>query len=359
MNGKYKALWLNANGDLEVINQTKLPFIYETKILKSSEDCVRAIKDMVVRGAGVIGLVGAFGVYLACRESDDIEIIKTKAKNIREARPTAVNLMWAVDKMMEVISKDNNKDLVKIAKDKAIKISDEDCKKSLLIAKYGCDKFEEIMREKAKESINVLTHCNAGWLAISDEGSALAPIYEAKRRGIDIHVWVDETRPRNQGANLTAWELARSGVKHTIIADNSGGYLMQQGMVDVCIVGADRVSRQGDVANKIGTYLKALSAKDNSIPFYVALPEGTFDFDMVDGVKDIPIECRSEDEINIIRGVDSEGKIGKLRITPKESSSLNYGFDITPNRLITGLITERGICEANLDAIESNFKDLL
>ena len=358
MNGKYRALWLNNEGDLEVIDQTKLPFIYETEVLKTSEDSVRAIKDMIVRGAGVIGLVGAFGVYLACRESSDIEVVKKKAKEIREARPTAVNLMWAVDKMMEVILEADG-DLVDIARDLAIKISDEDCKKSLLIAKYGCDKFEEIIKQNGKKSINVLTHCNAGWLAISDEGSALAPIYEAKRRGIDIHVWVDETRPRNQGANLTAWELGRSGVKHTIIADNTGGYLMQQGMVDVCIVGADRVSRQGDVANKIGTYLKALAANDNSIPFYVALPEGTFDFEIVDGVNGIPIETRSEDEVNIVRGIDSEGRVGELRITPKESSAVNYGFDITPNRLVTGLITERGICKAKLSAIESTFKDLL
>ncbi len=211
------------------------------------------------------------------------------------------------------------------------------------------------MREKGKESINVLTHCNAGWLAIVDDGSALAPIYEAKRCGIDIHVWVDETRPRNQGANLTAWELEKSGVKHTVIADNTGGYLMQQGFVDVCIVGADRVSAQGDAANKIGTYLKALAAFDNDIPFYVALPEGTFDFDIIDGVKEIPIETRSEDEVTHIRGVDEEGCIREIRIVPKASSALNYGFDITPHRLITGLITEKGICEANQKAIKEMY----
>ena len=358
MNGKYKALWLNESGDLEVIDQTKLPFVYETVVLKTSEDSVRAIKDMIVRGAGVIGLVGAFGVYLACRESRSMEEIEERAKVIRQARPTAVNLMWAVDKMMDAITNSDG-NWVEVARAEAIKISDEDCQKSLSIAKHGCDKFEEIMIQNGKESLNILTHCNAGWLAISDEGSALAPIYEAQRRGIDVHVWVDETRPRNQGANLTAWELQQSGVKHTIIADNTGGYLMQQGMVDVCIVGADRVSRQGDVANKIGTYLKALAARDNSIPFYVALPEGTFDFEIVDGVRDIPIEMRGEDEVNIVRGIDSEGSVGELRITPLESSAMNYGFDITPNRLITGLITERGICKASPQAIESRFRDLL
>lgn len=355
MNGVYKCLWLREDGFVEVIDQTKLPFEETTVILKTSDDAVIAIKDMIVRGAGVIGNIAALGVYLAVKQSNDINFIKQKAKEIRESRPTAVNLMWAVDIMMKKLLHVEPKNLLHVAKEEAIKICDEDAQRSLLIAKFGCDKFEEIMRKKAKTSINVLTHCNAGWLAIVDEGSALAPIYEAKKRGIDIHVWVDETRPRNQGANLTAWELNKSDVKHTVIPDNTGGYLMQQGFVDVCIVGADRVSRQGDVANKIGTYLKALAAYDNNIPFYVALPEGTFDFDIIDGVKEIPIETRSEDEVTLIRGINEDGEVKELRIIPKSCNSLNYGFDITPHRLITGLITEKGICEANQKAIEDMY----
>ena len=310
---------------------------------------------MIVRGAGVIGNIAAFGIYLAVKEDNNIESIKIKAKLIRESRPTAVNLMWAVDIMMEKLLHVKSENLLEVAKNEAIKICDEDANRCRLIAKYGCDRFEEIMKEKGKDSINVLTHCNAGWLAIVDEGSALAPIYEAHRRGIDVHVWVDETRPRNQGANLTAWELSKSDIKHTVIPDNTGGYLMQQGFVDVCIVGADRVSAQGDVANKIGTYLKALAAYDNNIPFYVALPEGTFDFDIVDGVKQIPIETRSKDEVTHIRGVDEDGQIREIRIVPKNSSALNYGFDITPNRLVTGLITERGICKATQKAIKEMY----
>jgi len=352
---KYKALWLREDGYVEVIDQTKLPFKETTVVLKTSEDTVVAIKDMIVRGAGVIGNIAALGVYLAVKENQNIESIKEKAKLIRESRPTAVNLMWAVDIMMEKLLHVKAMNLLQVAKEEAIKICEEDAKRSRLIAKYGCDRFEKIMREKKKNSINVLTHCNAGWLAIVDDGSALAPIYEAKRRGIDIHVWVDETRPRNQGANLTAWELEKSGIKHTVIPDNTGGYLMQQGFVDVCIVGADRVSRQGDVANKIGTYLKALSAKDNNIPFYVALPEGTFDFEIIDGIKEIPIETRGEDEVTHIRGIDEDGKVRELRIVPEFSSALNYGFDITPNRLITGLITEKGICKATQKEIEKMY----
>lgn len=355
MNGKYKAFWLDENKDVVVIDQTKIPFEYETITLKTADDAVVAIKDMIVRGAGVIGNIAAFGVYLAVKENSDKSYIKTKAQEIRDSRPTAVNLMWAVDIMMEKL--ENTKDdLLQTALNEAIAITDGDVKRSALIGKYGCDKFEEIMKQNGKTTLNVLTHCNAGWLAIVDDGSALAPIYEAKRRGIDIHVWVDETRPRNQGANLTAWELEKSGVNHTIIPDNTGGYLMQQGKVDVCIVGADRVSAQGDVANKIGTYLKALAAHDNNIPFYVAIPEGTLDFDIIDGVKDIPIETRSENEVKYMRGLDENGETKELLITPKTSKTANYGFDITPNRLVTALITEKGICKAKEEAIKSMFK---
>jgi len=355
MNGKYKAFWLDEKNDVVIIDQTKLPFEYETVTLKTADDAIVSIKDMLVRGAGVIGNIAAFGVYLAVKQNSDMTSIRGKAQEIRESRPTAVNLMWAVDIMMEKLENCKG-DLLQTALSEAITISDGDCKRSALIGKYGCDKFEEIMKQNGKTSINVLTHCNAGWLAIVDDGSALAPIYEAKRRGIEIHVWVDETRPRNQGANLTSWELEKSDVSHTVIPDNTGGYLMQQGLVDACIVGADRVSAQGDVANKIGTYLKALAAHDNNIPFYVAIPEGTLDFDIVDGVKDIPIETRSEDEVKYMRGLNAAGEVEELLIMPKEAKSINYGFDITPNRLVTGLITEKGICKAKQDAIKAMFK---
>lgn len=355
MNGKYRALWVREeDGFVEVIDQTKLPFINETVILKTADDATVAIQDMIVRGAGVIGNIGALGVYLAAKEFNDIKKIVEKSKEIRESRPTAVNLMWAVDLMLEELLNCDG-DLIETAKKKAIQICDEDSIRSKKIAEYGCDIFEQIMKEKNKTSINVLTHCNAGWLAIVDDGSALAPIYEAKRRGLDIHVYVDETRPRNQGANLTSWELGQSEVNHTIIPDNTGGYLMQQGLVDVCIVGADRVSANGDVANKIGTYLKALAADYSDIPFYVAIPEGTLDLEIENGVRDIPIETRSENEVKYMKGLDKNGEVQEILVTPRNAKAINYGFDITPHELVTGLITEKGVCEANTDAIKKMF----
>ncbi len=354
MQGKYKALWLNNKGNLEVIDQTKLPFKYETKVLTTTQEVVDAIKDMTVRGAGVIGSVAAFGIYVASGEVKSYQELKQKAKLIRESRPTAVNLMWAVDKMMDLLKDSTN--LVNDAKIYAIELNDNEAKESQKIAKFGADIIEDIMRKKNKQSINILTHCNAGWLAVIDEGTALAPIYEAQKLGIDVHVWVDETRPRNQGASLTAWELTQSKIKHTIIADNTGGHLMQIGDVDMVITGADRVSANGDVANKIGTYLKALAAKDNGIPFYVAIPASTFDFEIRDGMKEIPIELRSEDEVKYMRGVDKNGRIKEILITPESSPAINYGFDVTPARLITGIITNKGVCEANFDKIKEKFQ---
>lgn len=358
MHGNYKALWLNDNffdERLEVIDQRQLPFVYDTRHLTNTEEVVNAIKNMTVRGAGVIGSVAAFGIYIAAIEVEgDYEALKAKAALIRESRPTAVNLMWAVDRMMELLK--DSSEVTKDARRYAIELNDNEALESQKIAKFGCDLIEEILKNNGKTKINILTHCNAGWLAVIDEGTALAPIYEAKRRGIDIHVWVDETRPRNQGASLTAWELAQSGIAHTVIADNTGGHLMQHGMVDMVIVGADRVSANGDVANKIGTYLKALAAYDNNIPFYVAIPTSTFDFEIIDGIKEIPIEERSADEVRFIKGVDSEGSVRKVRITPEDSPAINYGFDVTPARLITGLITNRGVCEADFDKIQEKFR---
>jgi methylthioribose-1-phosphate isomerase len=351
MQGKYRPLWLNDEGDLEVLDQRYLP--HETKIRKltTGAEATEAISDMTVRGAGVIGNVAAMGVYLLAREfGDDKARIKDESLKIRSSRPTAVNLMWAVDRMLDIIEKSDN--VLSDAKAEAIAICDEDVKRSETIGKIGCDIIEKIMKEKNLKKINILTHCNAGWLAIIDSGTALAPIYEAKRRGINVHVWVDETRPRNQGANLTSWELLDAGIDHTIIADNTGGHLMQHNMVDIAITGADRVTRCGDVANKIGTYLKALAANDNGVPFYVALPLSTFDFESCNGVDEIDIEMRSEDEIHIMRGIDNEGNPQELRVTPIGAKGANYGFDVTPARLITGLITEAGLINADEKAIK-------
>lgn len=356
MNGVYKAFRLDENADVIVLDQRKLPFIKEEVVLKTADDAIFAIKDMTVRGAGVIGNIAALGVYLAVRENSDLKYIVKKSNEIRASRPTAVNLMWAVDLMLEsLLNLQNKESIVEFSKNEAIKICDEDCVRSSKIATFGADTFEAIMKAKNKDSLNILTHCNAGWLAIVDDGSALAPIYELKRRGIDVHVYVDETRPRNQGANLTSWELSEDGVNHTIIPDNTGGYLMQQGKVDLCIVGADRVSANGDVANKIGTYLKALAAYDNNIPFYVAIPEGTLDFGIKDGINEIEIEIRSEDEVKYIKGLNKEGEVEEVLIVPKNVKTINYGFDITPARLITSLITEKGLCDASEKEIKKMF----
>jgi methylthioribose-1-phosphate isomerase len=362
MQGQYKALWLDKDNNLVVLDQRVLPFEETMVTLTNAKESIEAIKNMTIRGAGVIGNVASFGVYLACRESDgNYSKMESLAQEIRESRPTAVNLMWAVDRMMYVAfsSKLKEEELVDLLLYEAVKIADEDCARTEKIAQYGADIIEEIMLSRGLDSFNVLTHCNAGWLAIVDSGTALAPIYEARKRGIKIHVWVDETRPRNQGANLTAWELSKAGIDHTVIADNTGGHLMQNSMVDMVITGADRVARNGDSANKIGTYLKALSAKDNSIPFYIALPSSTFDFETLDGVRDIPIEIRSENEVKYIRGVDSDGEVKEFQIVQSESPALNYGFDVTPARLITALITERGNCEASTQAITEMFGDLI
>ncbi len=346
MRGKYRPLWLNERGDLEVLDQRYLPHESKTRILATGEDVIEAISDMTVRGAGVIGNVAAFGMYLIARDCrGDKAQIAQRATQLRESRPTAVNLMWAVDRMLAVMT--TSDDVIEDAKAEAIKICDEDVLRSKAIGEAGCDIIEAIMKAKNIGKINVLTHCNAGWLAIIDSGSALAPIYEARRRGLDIHVWVDETRPRNQGANLTSWELLDAGIPHTIIPDNTGGHLMQHGMVDMVITGADRVTRCGDAANKIGTYLKALAAKDNDVPFYIALPISTFDFGSADGVQEIEIEMRSEDEVHIMRGIDSDGSPRDIRITPLGAKAANYGFDVTPARLISGLITEAGVIPAN------------
>ncbi len=360
MNGKYRAFRVESDGTVLVLDQRFLPFEEKFVRLSSAKECIEAICDMTVRGAGVIGNISAFAVYFAAKECrGEMGPLLEAAKKIKESRPTAVNLMWAVDRMVEAAESFDESERVERLRAEAVKLCDEEAKMSAAIANHGADMIEELMKRKGLSKINVLTHCNAGWLAIVDDGSALAPIYEARRRGVDLHVWVDETRPRNQGANLTAWELKKSGIAHTVIADNTGGHLMQHGMVDLCITGADRVARNGDAANKIGTYLKALAAADNGVPFYIALPSSTFDFKIRDGVRDIPIEIRGEDEVRFIRGKTEGEEVIKVQVVPDGSPALNYGFDVTPARLITGLITERGICKAKREDIESMFKDLL
>lgn len=356
VNGIYKPFWLEGES-LVIIDQTKLPFSYETLRLNTPDEAIAAIKNMNVRGAGVIGNIGAFGVYLgAITSHGNLAKIITIAQQIRIARPTAVNLTWAVDRVVKVLDEANKNpdtDLVYIAKQEAIKICDEDVENSAKIGIFGADRLQEISESKSGATVNVLTHCNAGWLAIVDRGSALAPIYEAHDRGIDIHIWVDETRPRNQGASLTAWELQQAGIKHTIIADNTGGLLMQYGMVDMCVVGADRVTAKGDVINKIGTYLKALAAHAHGIPFYVALPSSTFDLKVFDGIKEVEIETRDADEVLYIQGLNADQVVTRVRIAPHGTRALNYGFDITPAYLVTGLITEGGIIGSTSKAIAS------
>ena len=363
MQGIYKALWLDENDNLVVLDQRVLPFEETTVTISNTQEILDAIEKMTVRGAGLIANVAAFGIYLAVREyQGDMEKLALFAEELCEARPTAVNLMWAVNRMMVVAQKKQKLLLVnfiKALKKEAILIADEDCERTQKIAEYGADIIEEIMLNRELDTFNVLTHGNAGWLSMVDSGTALAPIYEAQKRDIKIHVWVDETRPRNEGANLTAWELSKAGIEHTIISDNTGGHLMQQHMVDMVIVGADRVTKSGESASRIGTYLKALSAKDNNIPFYIALPSTTFDLEIQDGIEEIPVEIRSEEEMKVMKGLDKEGNLQELQVIDSSSLAINYAFDITPARLITGFITERGLCEVNEEAICEMFEDLL
>ncbi|HXL56122.1 MAG TPA: S-methyl-5-thioribose-1-phosphate isomerase [Chitinophagaceae bacterium] len=364
VNGKhYRTIWLKEDDDkiISIIDQRYLPHQFIIEDLHSVIEVAHAIKEMHVRGAGLIGATAGYGMYLATIEADKKnsfnDYLCASAAILKSARPTAVNLEWAVSRQLEAIAKRNSiNEKIKIAKDTANIIADEDaawCKK---IGLYGVNIIEQIAKRKKGEAVNILTHCNAGWLAFVDHGSATAPVYEAFERDINVHVWVDETRPRNQGAGLTAWELINHGVPHTVITDNAGGHLMQHGLVDIIITGADRVTRAGDAANKIGTYLKALAAYDNGIPFYVALPSSTFDWNISDGLKEINIEERSSDEVKYIYGL-CEDKIKKVLVTPLNSPARNYGFDVTPARLITGLITERGICNASEKDILNMFPE--
>jgi len=359
----FRTIWFEEKNPtiISIIDQRFLPHKFVVEELKSLNEIVHAIQDMHVRGAGLIGAAAGYGMYLAAlnakhKNSFD-DYLNESADKLKCSRPTAVNLEWAVNRQLKAISKGKSIDeKINIAKETAINIADEDSEYCRKIGINGVKTIEEISKKKAGETVNILTHCNAGWLAFVDYGSATAPIYEAFERRIKIHVWVDETRPRNQGASLTAWELLNHGVPHTVIADNVGGHLMQHGLVDVVITGADRVTRAGDAANKIGTYLKALAAYDNKIPFYVALPSSTFDWSIDDGINNIPIEERNSEEVKYIQGMHNE-EIVKVLLTPFNSPAKNYGFDVTPARLITGLITERGICKADKQEIKNMFSD--
>ena len=358
----FRTIWIKENDPktIQIIDQRSLPHKFIIEDIQSVADMATAIKDMHVRGAGLIGAAAGYGMYLAALETNTdkpFDDIKKSGEILKATRPTAVNLEWAVNRQLSSIEKLSSKEnIIPVTKKLAEYIADEDAAFCKSIGEHGLSIIEEISKKKNGDVVNILTHCNAGWLAFVDYGSATAPIYEAHDRGLKVHVWVDETRPRNQGARLTAWELAEHGIPHTVISDNIGGHLMQHGQVDMVITGTDRTTFTGDVANKIGTYLKALAANDNNIPFYVALPSSTFDWQIRDGVKGIPIEERGSSEVKYIQGLH-QGEIKKVLLTPEKSPALNYGFDVTPARLITGLITERGICDASEQGISELFPE--
>jgi len=350
---KFRTIWTTQDGYVEVIDQRQLPHEWVVEKLISYKDAERAIKDMVVRGAPLIGATAAYGIYLAAREGANMD---EAFAALRASRPTAVNLFWALDRMRAKL--EGASDLVKTAWNEAAQIVEDDVETCRMIGVHGLPLIEEISKKKNGETVHILTHCNAGMLGCIEWGTISSPIYQAAEKGIKIHVWVDETRPRLQGANLTCYELTRHNVPHTLVVDNQGGHLMQHGMVDMCIVGTDRTTRQGDVANKIGTYLKALAARDNNIPFYVALPSTTLDWTINDGLKEIPIEQRNQDEVRYVVGKSrATGKMDEVLICPETTNASNYGFDVTPARLVTALITERGVCTASEEGLVGLFPE--
>ncbi|KAF0189198.1 MAG: S-methyl-5-thioribose-1-phosphate [Desulfobulbaceae bacterium] len=360
----FRTIWADAENESEIciIDQRQLPHQFVIEHLRCLDDAITAIKDMHVRGAGLIGATAGFGMYLAAinapEEAVD-EVLEEAARRLNDSRPTARNLGWAVERILtSVKTVRTGADKKKKAYKTACEIADEDAAFCKQIGEHGLELIEAISRKKNGAPVNILTHCNAGWLAFVDYGSATAPIYAARDAGIAVHVWVDETRPWNQGAKLTAWELQQEGIANTLITDNAGGHLMQQGMVDMVIVGSDRTTHTGDVANKIGTYLKALAAHDNHVPFYVALPSSTFDWRLTKGTE-IPIEQRSGEEILWISGIDHTGKIKSVQLAAPGTQAVNFSFDITPSRLVSALITERGIVQPSKHAIHALFPDKL
>jgi methylthioribose-1-phosphate isomerase len=354
-----RTIWLEDDGvTVGTIDQTQLPHRFETIALRSVGDAARAIKTMQVRGAPLIGATAAFGICLAVHADTSDETLRQAYAMLLATRPTAINLKWALDEMMAVLRDVARSKRVSAAYARALAICEEDVVINAALGRWGAELIEAIAaKKKSGERVNILTHCNAGWLAAVDWGTATAPIYLAHDRGTALHVWVDETRPRNQGASLTAWELGHHGVPHTVIADNTGGHLMQHGMVDMVIVGTDRTTARGDVCNKIGTYLKALAARDNGIPFYVALPSPTIDFTVTDGLSEIPIEQRDGLEQATMTGRTSDGRVETVRVVPDGSPVANYAFDVTPARLVTGLITERGVLAASAAALAAAFPE--
>ncbi|CAA7611519.1 Methylthioribose-1-phosphate isomerase [Candidatus Terasakiella magnetica] len=353
----YRTIWLAADGwGVEIIDQTRLPHDFVTVTLRSLADAATAIRDMWVRGAPLIGATAAYGVALAARDNASDAALDRAYQVLHATRPTAINLKWALDEMMAALKPLPVPQRAAAAYARAAAISDDDVAMNSALGEHGAKIIAQHHQGK-RAPVNILTHCNAGWLATVDWGTALAPVYKAFDQGIPLHVWVDETRPRNQGASLTARELNWHGVPHTVIADNTGGHLMQHGMVDLCIVGTDRTTRNGDVCNKIGTYLKALAAKDNNVPFYVGLPSPTIDWTVADGIREIPIEERSAREQTHIFGKGPDGAVVEVQVTPDGSAGGNWGFDVTPARLVTGLITERGVCPASPEGLRALFPD--
>ena len=352
----YKSIWLDKKKqEVIVIDQRLLPHQFKLLFLKNIKDIKKAIKEMVVRGAPLIGVTAAYGIYLSMKKDPSDKNLNYSINFLKNARPTAVNLSWALEfmkkKLIDVEISNRSNESMKIAEE----ISDNDIKCCKKIAENGLKIIRKLKKKKKNKTINILTHCNAGWLATVDWGTALSPIFLAHRKKIKIHVWVDETRPRNQGSSLTAWELLQEKIPHTIITDNAGGHIMQHGMVDMCITGSDRTTANGDVCNKIGTYLKALSAHDNKVPFYVALPSSTIDLKSKNYLKDVPIEERNPNELTHINGLDSKGKKIQIRITPKGSKISNYSFDVTPAKYVTRLITEKGIHKPTKNEIKKIF----
>ena len=354
----FRSIWLAEDGwSVEIIDQTQLPHEFRVRALQSCDDAAEAISIMRVRGAPLIGATAAYGVALAMRADASDGALERALAGLLETRPTAVNLRWALSLMKAELGGLAPGQRCAAAYRLAAGICDEDVQTNSRIGEHGLHLLRELSQARQGEQIHILTHCNAGWLATVDWGTALAPIYRAHDEGIALHVWVDETRPRNQGAALTAWELAAHGIPHDLIVDNAGGHLMQKGLVDICITGTDRTARNGDVCNKIGTYLKALAAADNEVPFYVALPGPTIDWEMSDGVAGIPIEEREECEVTEVHGLLQSGETASVRITPEGVSARNFAFDVTPARLVTGLITERGICKASEQGLLSLYPE--
>ena len=360
VDGKHtRSIWVEPDGwSVGVIDQTRLPHRFAVIRLATLDDAALAIATMQVRGAPLIGATAAYGVCLALRADASDEALERAVARLLATRPTAVNLKWALDEMVAAVRNRPREERLAAAYRRAAEICEDDIATNRAIGHHGAKLIAALAAEKKPgEPVQVLTHCNAGWLATVDFGTALAPVYVAHDQGLALHVWVDETRPRNQGAALTAWELGQHGVPHTVIPDNTGGHLMQHGMVDIAIVGTDRVTANGDVCNKIGTYLKALAAKDNGVPFYVGLPSPTIDFSVSDGLAEIPIEQRGADEVATVTGRTADGRIENVRIVPEGSQVANYGFDVTPARLVTGLITERGVIDPSREALARAFPE--